>query len=191
MPMAALPGAPSVADLQRELGDGIEVVGLLGRGAGAAVYRVRRHGVAYALKLLMHPDGDDREGSAFQREAGLLARVDHPGVPRVYHVGEVGGRPYMIMELFDGRPLATLLEQGPLDETTLVRVATDVAAALAAAHRAGLVHRDVKPGNIVVMPDGGVRVIDFGLAARGSAPIDDEAVVAGTFEYSAPEQTGM
>ena len=94
-------------------GDGLEVVGELGRGAHAAVYRVRRDGVDYALKALHHR-ADDAAGRSlleFRREAALLALLDHPGVPKVFDVGQADGRPYLVMELLDGGSLADLLER--------------------------------------------------------------------------------
>ena len=171
----------------------MEVVAELGRGSLTAVYRVRRSGVDYALKVLRRVGaGEDEAVRAFRREAALLARVDHPGVPRVFDAGTAGGHPYLLLEFIDGQPLAGRLAEGPLPEAALVRLAADVTTALAAAHQAGLVHRDVKPANIIVTGQGRARLIDFGLAAAGRAdrPKPETAVV-GTFNYAAPEQTGM
>lgn len=175
-----------------DLGNGLEVVAELGGGAHATVYRVRREGTEYALKVLhRRQDGRDPRASGFRREAALLARVDHRGVPRVYDVGEVGGRPYLIMELLDGAPLADLLARRPLDERACTRLGLDLAAALAAVHRIGLVHRDITPANVMIAADGAARLIDFGLAVRGRDEYEDTDGAAGTFAYSAPEQTGM
>ena len=169
----------------------LEVLEELGRGAHTAVYRVRRASVEYALKVLhgVGPAGDSVL-AGFHREAALLARLNHPGVPKVYDVGLAHGRPYLVMELIDGKPLAERLHAGPFGVAALVRLGTDVADALHAAHRAGLVHRDVKPANIIITGPGRARVIDFGLAAAGRAASTGDAVV-GTFDYSPPEQTGM
>ncbi|OLB77083.1 MAG: hypothetical protein AUI14_17195 [Actinobacteria bacterium 13_2_20CM_2_71_6] len=168
---------------------GVECLDELGRGARTAVYRARRDGREYAVKVLRSV-GDQREAVAFRREAALLASLDHPGLARVHDVGEAAGHPYLIMDLVAGRPLAEVLRQeGQLDEARAARIGAEVADALAAAHRAGLVHRDVKPDNIMIGPDGRARVIDFGFAARTGDDVADVAV--GTFAYSAPEQTGM
>jgi len=174
----------------------MQVVAELGRGAYAAVYRIRRDGVDYAVKAL-DPAAivDDATVVAFRREATLLARVDHPAVPRVFDVGLSGGRPYLVMEYVDGRPLSAAIaaarfDEAGFDEAGIARLGADVADALAAAHRAGLVHRDVKPANILRTEDGSAHLIDFGLAASERRAVGD-AAVAGTFEYSAPEQTGM
>jgi diguanylate cyclase (GGDEF)-like protein len=172
------------------LGDDVEVVEELGRGAQTAVYRARRSGVEYALKVLRHLTlGDESALVGFRREAALLARVNHPGVPQVFDVGLTGGHPYLALELIEGQPLSDRLRGAPLDEKALVRLAMDVAAALHAAHGAGLVHRDIKPDNIVITGSGRARLIDFGLAAARPGASGD--AVVGTFDYSAPEQTGM
>ncbi|GAA0583947.1 hypothetical protein GCM10010172_81130 [Paractinoplanes ferrugineus] len=165
----------------------LEVISELGRGAETVVYRVRRHGGDYTLKVLTAPDAV-KAYPAVRREAALLGHVGHPLLPRIFEVGLSTAGPYLILEYIDGFPLSELLRRGPLDETSAVRLAMDVAGPLAAAHRAGLVHRDVKPDNVIVEPAGTGRLIDFGLAARGG--VHDERV-AGTLLYCAPEQTGM
>jgi len=163
-----------------------EVISELGRGADTVVYRVRRRGVDYALKALTSPSGQAL--AAVRREAALLGSVGHPLLPRIFEVGQAPTGPYLILEYIDGFPLSQTLRRGRLDEHAAVRLAIDLVEPLAAAHRAGLVHRDVKPDNVIVEPVGTSRLIDFGLAARGGAH-DDR--VAGTLLYSAPEQTGM
>jgi len=173
------------------LGDDARLVAELGSGAQTAVYRLSRADVDYTLKILRRVGSDDKAMLArFHREAALLARVDHPGVPKVFDVGSGGGRPYLLLEFIEGQPLSGLLETGPLGEGEVVRLAGDVAEALAAAHRAGLVHRDIKPANVIVAGSGQARLIDFGLAAEGAGGPSAGAVV-GTVDYSAPEQTGM
>ena len=169
----------------------VEVVEELGRGAHTAVYRVRRAGVEYALKVLDRAGpGDESVPAEFCREAALLARVNHPGVPKIFDVGLTAGHPYLAMELIDGQPLSERLRSGALEVNVLVRLGMDVAAALHAVHAAGLVHRDVKPANIILTDSGQARLIDFGLAAAGRAESRGDAIV-GTFDYAAPEQAGM
>ncbi|MFI5893940.1 diguanylate cyclase [Actinoplanes sp. NPDC051513] len=163
----------------------LEVISQLGRGADTVVYRVRRHGAEYTLKMLTSTD--TRALTTVRREAALLGSVGHPLLPRIFEVGQASTGPYLILEYIDGFPLSQTLRAGRLDEQTAVRLAIDVVEPLAAAHRAGLVHRDVKPDNVIVEPTGTGRLIDFGLAARGGA----HEGVAGTLLYSAPEQTGM
>src|SRR6266545_104006 len=179
---------------ERDLVAGMEVLEELGRGAQTVVYRARRGGSEYALKLLRGPAPDDEQAlAAFRREAALLACVDHPGLAHLYEVGQTRGRPYLVMELVEGRVLADVLKDGPLPQDRLIALAIDVADVLAATHRAGLAHRDVKPQNLLVQPDDRARVIDFGLAALtgGADAADPTDAAVGTLTYSAPEQTGM
>jgi eukaryotic-like serine/threonine-protein kinase len=171
---------------------GLAVHEELGRGAHAVVYRARRYGVDCAVKL-MHASGFDDPSAltAFRREAALLACVNHPGVASVHEVGQVHGRPYLVMELVEGETLAKVIGAGRLEEAHALALAADVADALDAAHRAGLTHRDIKPQNIMILPTGRAKLIDFGLAARAAMARATDGNVAGTFAYSAPEQTGM
>jgi diguanylate cyclase (GGDEF)-like protein len=186
---------PSAPATSAQLGDpahpaGLRVLGEIGRGAQAVVHRVARGGTEYAMKVLrLSGVDDDAEIRAFRREAALLASVDDPGLARVHEVGTTGGQPYLLMDLIEGQRLSTVLGAGPLPESRVVALAADIASALAAAHAAGLVHRDVKPDNILVAADSSAKLVDFGLAVRIDAEIGDQ--VAGTLAYSAPEQTGM
>ncbi|HEY0530518.1 MAG TPA: diguanylate cyclase [Actinoplanes sp.] len=167
---------------------GLEIEGELGRGSFTTVHRVRRDGVAYALKR-PHREAaaDPALPAAFQREAALLACVNDPGVARVHAAGRYDDAPALVLEYLPGGSLADQLARGPLAPERVVELASRLARALAAAHRVGLVHRDVKPGNIMTDPD---KLIDFGLAQLGGAkPAEDEAV--GTFLYASPEQSGM
>jgi eukaryotic-like serine/threonine-protein kinase len=189
---SVLRGPPGVADPVRATRAVVAVPGVrigaeLGRGARSVVYRVSHGGQDFALKTLLTPARPD-EIAAFAREAALLASVVHPGLVRIHEVGETAGRPYLIMDLVEGRPLSQVLGAETLADFVVADIGAQVADALAAAHAAGLVHRDVKPGNILVEPGGRVRLIDFGLATRGGDRLDDVAV--GTFTYRPPEQTG-
>ena len=160
---------------------------LLGKGAFASVYRARRHGVDYAVKL-GHDHRSEEADLRLRREAALLARIRHPGVVRVHASGRVGKRPYLVMDLIRGNTVAKLLERGPLIEEQTVAIGVAIASALAAAHRLGAVHQDVKPENVVVAQEG-AKLIDFGLAQRTFSKRDDSVV--GSILYSAPEQTRM
>jgi len=169
---------------------GVTVLDELGRGANAVTYRVLRDGRDWAMKVYARTPGGGRPALlVLRREAALLTWVDHPGLPRVHEVGEVDGQAYMIMDLVAGRPLGDVLAGGPLSVDAAVRLGRAVAEALAAVHRVGLVHRDVKPPNIMIEPGGDARLIDFGMAVRTDRETGDAA--AGTFRYAAPEQTGM
>jgi diguanylate cyclase (GGDEF)-like protein len=197
--VGASPSPPAEpALLQLEPGDaaGLEVLGEVGRGAQAVVHRVRHreHRREYALRLLRDSAAAGPDAvREFRRQCALLAAIDNPGLPRVHKVGDAGGRPYVIMDLIEGEPLAARLTRGPVREAAALRIAADIAGALRSAHDHDLVHRDVKPDNIIVSPGGTSRLVDFGLAtsiSAGSGGLTGEAV-AGTLSYSPPEQSGM
>jgi diguanylate cyclase (GGDEF)-like protein len=171
---------------------GVDVLSELGRGATSTVYRVRRNGDEYALKVLdSRGRGSAQTLVAFRREAALLASVNHPAVPRIHEIGAVQGQPYLVTDLVKGRSLAELLAGGALSPDRAVAVCLDVLDALSAVHRVGLVHRDIKPQNIMVLDDGEARLIDFGLAGRGTGAESERDAVVGTLAYSAPEQSGV
>lgn len=163
----------------------------LGSGGMGSVYKAfdPTLGRAVALKFLHRNDPGLTE--RFLREARSQARVDHPNVCRVYEVGEVEGRPYISMQHIDGRSLAERSEEIPL--SAKVEVMRDVARAVHAAHRTGLVHRDLKPGNILLArSDSGALhpyVVDFGLAQEESeTSLTRTGMVSGTPAYISPEQ---
>ncbi|MGW5559733.1 serine/threonine-protein kinase [Micromonospora sp. NPDC003944] len=146
-----------------------------------------------AIKVLAGQFATDPQLRAtIQREARAAARLTHPQVTQVYDYAEAtldGGVvvPYLVMELVDGHNLADRLRAGPLPWPEAVRVAGQIAAALAAAHRIGVVHRDVKPGN-VMLTDTGAKVLDFGIAALGSLDSQSGEPLMGTPAYFAPER---
>jgi len=145
-----------------------------------------------AVKLLRpeyanHPDTLER----FRAEAKHAGSLTHPCVARVYDYGNAGPAvpPYLVMEYVNGPSLADMLAVDPVHPVLALDVAAQAAAGLDAAHRIGLVHRDVKPGNILVGADGLVKITDFGIAhAAGSAPITGPGLVMGTTQYMAPER---
>jgi eukaryotic-like serine/threonine-protein kinase len=126
----------------------------------------------------------------FQREAHAAAGLSHPNIAQVYDYGRDGDQHFIVLELVEGTDLAKLLnERGRLAPEGAVRVATQVCAALSAAHTAGIVHRDIKPGNVIVSPSGQVKVTDFGIArALGQTPLTHTGTVMGTAQYLPPEQ---
>jgi len=126
----------------------------------------------------------------FRDEAKHTAALSHPGIAGVYDYGEVGDTPYLVMELVPGEPLATLIARtAPLPPEQAMDIVGQAALALQAAHDAGVVHRDVKPGNLLIRPDGVVKVTDFGISrAVNSAPVTQTGTLVGTASYLSPEQ---
>ena len=171
-----------------------EVVTLIGAGGMGQVYRARdpRLGRDVALKV-----SSERFSERFEREARAVAALNHPNTCHLYDVGPN----YLVMELVEGPTLADRVRQGavPLEET--LTIAQQIADALEAAHEKGITHRDLKPGNIKIRPDGTVKVLDFGLAKRGGTPTvqtdnsptvtvnqTEAGVILGTAAYMSPEQ---
>ena len=164
----------------------------LGSGAVGRVFIAHDQllGRDVAVKLLS-PDSDPVTRQRFVREARTAAKLHHPNAVAVYDTGESDGQPYLVMELVRGQTLADLIERhGPLEIDEVVGITAGVLQGLEAAHRAGMVHRDVKPGNVLLPDDGGVKLSDFGIAKV----LDDEGadvtmagVLMGTPTYLAPE----
>jgi predicted ATPase len=176
---------------------GYEVIGRLGRGGMGVVYTARQLSLnrKVALKFLSEDCARDPAWlSRFRRETLTASALNHPHICTIYDSGECAGRPFLSMELVEGRTLAELAGSRPTMEE-LARVIGQAARALAAAHAAGVVHRDIKPQNLMARPDGIVKVLDFGLARR--LPADgaadpaagtDRGIRAGTVRYMSPEQ---
>jgi eukaryotic-like serine/threonine-protein kinase len=133
--------------------------------------------------------GDGRAAERLRREARAAGRLEHPAIARVLDLGEDGGRPYLVMELLEGESLAERIARaGPMEPAEAARVVAAVAGALEAAHRAGVIHRDVKPGNVFLTSDGGVKVLDFGIASAAGDTTLTTGVLLGTAAYLAPER---
>lgn len=145
-----------------------------------------------AVKLLRPEYMQDAEGpSRFRSEARHAGLLSHPNVARVFDYSEGGAdeRPYLVMELVEGPSLAALLADGPVGPAHAMAITAQVASGLAAAHAAGLVHRDIKPGNLLVGNEGLVKITDFGIAhAVDAAPVTQAGVLIGTWAYLAPER---
>lgn len=169
---------------------GLDVLGVLGKGGMGVVYdafqpKLRRR---VALKVLSpHLAFDEAFMARFEEEGVLLARLQHPHIVTVFDVGVHGGLPYIVMERVEGRSLRSRLRGQPLDLATSLDLARAVADALACAHAAGVVHRDVKPENILIDDTGRVKLVDFGLA-KDVATSDAGRKRLGTLRYMAPEQ---
>src|SRR5918995_887777 len=173
--------------------DRYEVGRLLGAGGMAEVFEgrdrllVRR--VAIKVPLSQHAHDPDF-AHRFRREAQAAASLSHPGVVAVYDTGSEHGTHFIVMEYVDGRTLKDVIRaEAPLYPDRAAEITADVCSALAAAHARGLVHRDVKPANIMLMPDGRVKLMDLGIArvAEGET-VTQTASMLGTAQYLSPEQ---
>lgn len=162
----------------------------LGRGSQAQVYLARDQVLdrKVAIKVLSESVADDQAAlDRFLREARMAARVHHSGCLSIFDFGTEGGLTFMAMEYFRGRTLRDLIKKGPIEPYLALRLLRDVVSALAAVHDAGIVHRDIKPTNVMVDRNGRVRITDFGVART----LDDEdsgGMMVGTMKYMAPEQ---
>ncbi|MFF4343219.1 protein kinase [Kitasatospora sp. NPDC001540] len=179
----------------RALNGRYELGEILGVGGMATVYRALDHqlGRPVAVKVLNGGLADDpRFAERFAREARSAALLAHPRIVTVFDSGVDQGSPYLVMELVHGATLGRVIaEQGVLPVERAVGTAAAVLDALAAAHAQGLVHRDIKPGNVMITQDGGVKVVDFGIARAGSSAgqqLTQTASVLGTAAYLSPEQ---
>ena len=176
------------------IADRYELGALLGRGGMGEVREGLdlRLGRPVAIKLLRADLAAEPElRRRFESEARAAAGLSHPNVVAVYDTGEHDGTPYIVMERLAGRTVADEIADGTLSADKVERMAREVLAALDAAHRAGVVHRDIKPGNLLLCPDGSVKVADFGIAkvAEGLGPdVTVTGQVVGTPAYLAPER---
>jgi serine/threonine protein kinase/Tol biopolymer transport system component len=187
-----------------------EIVSPLGAGGMGEVYRAHdtRLGRDVAVKVLpQHLSGDAEVRARFEREAKTVSSLNHPNICVLFDVGREGEVDYLVMELVEGETLATRLSRGPLTASEILRLGTQIADALDQAHRAGVIHRDLKPGN-VMLTKSGAKLMDFGLArATGlggpssgasitaltqsptiAQPLTAEGTIVGTFQYMSPEQ---
>jgi Tol biopolymer transport system component len=173
-----------------------EILGPLGAGGMGEVYRARdrRLGREVAVKVL-HPAirADPERLTRFEAEARITGALNHPNILIIHDVGTHAGEPYVVSELLEGQTLAERLDGSPLPFRKAVDCARQIASGLAAAHDKGVVHRDLKPGNVMIGRDGRVKILDFGLARLVQEETEpDQAATAGrvlgTVGYMAPEQ---
>src|ERR1051326_2352072 len=177
----------------------------LGRGGMGVVYLGRdpRLNRPVAIKVLPDLLALDPESLArFEREAKLLASLNHPNIATIYGIEEASGHRLLVLEYIPGDTLAVRTARGPLPLDDALDICRQIALAIEAAHEGGVIHRDLKPGNVKITPDGQVKVLDFGLA-KGSATVSDAelahsptmtfaatgmGVILGTAGYISPEQ---
>jgi len=167
----------------------------LGQGASGDVYLAEDTVIhrKVALKLLRHRDANDRQLKSFEREARCASMLNHPNVVTLFDVGVEDELRYIASEYVEGETLRQRLEHGPLPINEVVEIGLGVASALVAAHEAWIIHRDVKPENIMLRRDRGVKVLDFGVAKLAGGgdqtdPLRSGDKLVGTLHYLSPEQ---
>jgi serine/threonine protein kinase len=182
-----------------------EITSHLGTGGMGEVYQATdsRLGRSVAIKLLPEAFMRDHDRAArFEREARVLASLNHPHIAAIYGLEESGGRKFLVMELVGGKTLAERIQRGPIPLDEALGFAKQIAEALEAAHEKGIIHRDLKPGNIMIAPSGEVKVLDFGLAKVRQTEGDGASLsdlptmitvagpgtILGTAAYMSPEQ---
>jgi serine/threonine protein kinase len=173
--------------------EGFEILGVLGQGGMGIVYKARQTPLARLVALKMIRAGayaKPQELSRFRREAEVTARLQHPNIVQIYEVGEHEGCPYVVLEYVEGGNLAQQLDGTPLPERRAAEVMLTLARAVQHAHERGILHRDLKPGNVLVAADGTLKITDFGLAKRLDADLGETrtGAVLGSPSYMAPEQ---
>jgi len=170
-----------------------EILTEIGRGGFGHVYRGLDPtvGRSVAIKTLAS-DGDAGMLTRFRNEATASGRLRHPNIVTIYDFGEQDGVPYIVMELLEGQDLQQVISGAtPVSALNKVRIMTQIAAGLQHAHAHGVIHRDVKPANVMVLPDGSVKIMDFGIALITQATesrLTPRGAMIGTFRYMAPEQ---
>src|SRR5215831_11428614 len=185
-----------------------EITALLGKGGMGEVYRARDTKLKREVAIKILPAdlaGDPDRLLRFEREAHLLASLNHPNIGAIYDLGESNGTKFFVLELVPGDTLADLIVRGPVPVDESLAICRQIADALDAAHDKGIIHRDLKPANIKITPDGKVKVLDFGLGKLSegdgaaatlsqsprlmTARASIEGIILGTAAYMSPEQT--
>src|SRR5215470_1978093 len=192
-------------DVGTRLGS-LEITALLGKGGMGEVYRARDTKLKREVAIKFLPDEFSRDPSRvsrFQREAEVLAALNHPNIAAIYDVQEARETRFLVLELVEGETLAERIQRGPIPVADALDIATHMCEALEAAHEKGIVHRDLKPANVKITPEGKVKVLDFGLAKAVevspaqtasnsptllSAAAMSGGIVLGTAGYMSPEQ---
>jgi serine/threonine protein kinase len=183
-----------------------EILAPLGAGGMGEVWRARDTRLERSVAIKVLPESfahDEQFRERFEREARAVSQLSHPHICVLHDVGEEDGHRFLVMELLEGESLADRLQRGPLPLHEVLRFGTQIAQALDAAHRSGITHRDLKPGN-VMLTRSGAKLLDFGLAKAGpgaasgvsaltslpteAKPLTEQGTILGTFQYMAPEQ---
>src|SRR5262245_22856188 len=185
-----------------------EIIALLGKGGMGEVYRARDLKLKREVAIKILPEEFSRDAdrvSRFQREAEVLASLNHPNIAGIHDLAEANGSRYLVLELVEGETLADRIDRGPIPVEEALNTALQICEALEAAHEKGVVHRDLKPANVKITLDGKVKVLDFGLAkAMENSPANsalsnsptlvnsfaatNAGMIIGTAAYMSPEQ---
>ncbi len=185
------PGGAGGRGLPERIGQ-YRITDRIGRGAMGVVYSARddRTGRPVALKVMMADlEGDRETRERFAREANVSGRMVHRNVINVYELAEVDGRMYMVMELLDGETLNDYMKRvGSLSLEHTLDLMMQVCEGLAIAHAHGVVHRDIKPGTLFVLRDGGLKILDFGVARLANSSMTASGFIVGTPDFMSPEQ---
>ncbi len=169
------------------------IIEQLGQGGMATVFKAYHASLdRYVALKVLHPafTEDQTFIARFQREARLVAKLDHPNIVPIYDYSNHEGRPYLVMKFIEGETLKARMARGPLDSGELSRIIEAVGAGLSYAHKAGILHRDIKPSNVLLAPDGSIYLADFGLARiaqAGESTLSSDQIM-GTPQYISPEQ---
>jgi serine/threonine protein kinase len=191
-------------DVGTRLGS-LEIIALLGKGGMGEVYRARDTKLKREVAIKILPDEFARDPERvirFQREAEVLASLNHPNIAGIYDVEEASGLRYLVLELVEGETLADRIARGPIPVEEAMRIALQICEALEAAHERGIIHRDLKPSNVKVTTEGEIKVLDFGLAkameSNAPSPTLSQSptlvtgsmagMIIGTAAYMSPEQ---
>jgi serine/threonine-protein kinase len=191
-------------DVGARLGS-LEITALLGKGGMGEVYRARDTKLKRDVAVKILPDEFSRDPdrvSRFQREAEVLASLNHPNIAAIYDLQEANGARFLVLELVEGETLAERIQRGAIPVEEVLEISKRICEALEAAHERGIVHRDLKPANVKITPDGRVKVLDFGLAKAfeaqsASATLSNSptmlngtigGMIVGTASYMSPEQ---
>ena len=168
------------------------IVGRLGQGGMARVFLAQDESLhrQVAVKVLADRHSDDPHFiERFQREARAAARLNHPNIVQVYDQSQTAGMSYIVQEYVEGETLKDLIRrESPIEPRRAITIGLQILAALRVAHQQGVIHRDVKPQNILVQPDGKIKVADFGIASAGDTEMTEAGSIVGTAQYLAPEQ---
>jgi len=169
------------------------IIEQLGQGGMASVFKAYHPALdRYVAIKVLHPAFMDDPSflSRFQREARVVAKLEHPHIVPIYDFAEHHSQPYLVMKFIEGMTLKARLAEGPLSKEGALRVVEAIGNALAYAHAQGVLHRDIKPSNVLLSPDGSIYLADFGLAriAQAGASTLSKDVLLGTPQYISPEQ---